>query len=61
MLLKIIHLIQYIISIESEMEDDDTSKRETIPDEQKATLRQEFLTIMQERFMFGQDIHFNYR
>ena len=43
------------------MEDDHTSKREIIPDEQKATLRQEFLTIMQERFMSGQDKHFNYR
>lgn len=47
-------------SEESEMENEDDSQTKTIPEEQKATLRHEFLTIMQERFMSGQDEHFNY-
>ncbi|VDI82237.1 Hypothetical predicted protein [Mytilus galloprovincialis] len=45
---------------ESEMEDEMDDQKQLIPDEQKAQFRQEFLTIMQERFMSGQDEHFNY-
>ncbi|VDH94434.1 Hypothetical predicted protein [Mytilus galloprovincialis] len=42
------------------MEDEMDDQKQLIPDEQKAQFRQEFLTIMQERFMSGQDEHFNY-
>ncbi|XP_063429156.1 coiled-coil domain-containing protein 97-like [Mytilus trossulus] len=45
---------------ESEMEDEIEDQKKLIPDEQKAQFRQEFLTIMQERFMAGQDEHFDY-
>lgn len=43
------------------MKDEMDDQKQLIPDEQKAQFRQEFLTIMQERFMSGQDEHFNYR
>lgn len=44
----------------SDMEEEIEDQKKMIPDEQKAQFRQEFLTIMKERFMSGQDEHFNY-
>lgn len=41
------------------MEEED--QRKTIPEAQKTYFKQEFLTIMQERFMSGQDQQFDYR
>ena len=39
----------------------DESKEPKISDQQKQELRAEFLSIMQERFLHGEDKSFNYR
>ena len=40
---------------------DDDDSRKTIPDREKLELKEEFMTIMQERFLSGHDKNFDYR
>ena len=42
-------------------DDNDDDDKPKIPEEQKIALKAEFLTIMQEKFLQGEDKHFDYR
>ena len=41
--------------------DDESEKAPTIPESERQELRQEFITIMQEKFLSGKDKNFDYR